>query len=29
MARFLKMTTSSVNLMARPEEMTEMDAWDE
>jgi hypothetical protein len=27
-ARFLGMTTSSVNRMARLEEMTELDAWD-
>jgi chromosomal replication initiation ATPase DnaA len=27
-ARFLGMTTSSVNRMARPEEMTKLDAWD-
>ena len=27
-ARFLGMTTSSVNRMARQEEMTELDAWD-
>jgi hypothetical protein len=29
MAEFPGMTLASVNLMARPEEMTEMDAWDE
>ena len=28
-ARFLGMTTSSVNRMARLEEMTELDGWDE
>jgi hypothetical protein len=27
-ARFLGMMTSSVNRMARPEEMTELDGWD-
>ena len=27
-ARFLGMTTSSVNRMARLEKMTELDAWD-
>ena len=27
-ARFLGMATSSVNRMARLEEMTELDAWD-
>jgi len=27
-ARFLGMTTSSVNRMARLKEMTELDAWD-
>jgi hypothetical protein len=27
-ARFLEMTTASVNRMARPEEMTELDGWD-
>jgi hypothetical protein len=27
-ARFLGMTTSSMNRMARLEEMTELDAWD-
>ena len=28
MVRFLEMTTASVNRMARPEEMTELDRWD-
>jgi hypothetical protein len=27
-ARFLEMTTASVNRMARPEEITELDGWD-
>jgi len=27
-ARFLRMTTASVNQMARPEEMTKLDAYD-
>jgi hypothetical protein len=27
-ARFLEMTTSSMNRMARLKEMTELDAWD-
>jgi len=26
-ARFLEMTTASVNRMGRPEEMTELDGW--
>jgi len=27
-ARFQEMTTASLNQMARPEEMTELDGWD-
>ena len=27
-AQFLEMTTASVNRMARPEEMTDLDGWD-